>query len=209
MESSPYLVYTIPMWLFGKKKQRSDEELASLYHAWGDQAVFGELFEKHLRTVYGACLFYFRDKATAEDITMQVFEKLMIELRKTKPNNFKGWLSFVVRNYCINALKKQQKNRMLGDEALEKVYTHDELELEEQAIIEQNEKMLDVLNVALPLLKEAQRNCVQAFYLQKQSYEQIAAQYNMSLNEVKSHIQNGKRNLKLSIEEKLKQNEKH
>lgn len=196
------------MWLFGKKKIRSDEELAGEYFATGNQAVFGELFEKHLRVVYGACLFYFRDKATAEDVTMQVFEKLMVELRKTKPDNFKGWLSFVVRNYCINYLKKQKQQRTVGEEVLDRVYTDDDLVLKERELIEQNEKMLEILHEVLPSLKEAQRKCVEAFYLQKQSYEQIANSHNISLNEVKSHIQNGKRNLKLGIEEKMKHNEK-
>lgn len=196
------------MWLFGKKHHRSDESLAQLYFDTGDNSVFAELFEKHVRTVYGACLFYFSNKAQAEDVTMQIFEKLMVELRKTNPDNFKGWLSYVVRNYCLNEIKKQNAVRLLDVSYLEKQYSFAELEEEERRLIEKNDQLLALIDVVLPLLKPAQRNCIEAFYLKKQSYEQIAASFKITLNEVKSNIQNGKRNLKIHLEEKIKQNEK-
>jgi DNA-directed RNA polymerase specialized sigma24 family protein len=40
------------------------------------------------------------------------------------------------------------------------------------------------------------------FYLEQMSYEQVSAQTKLSLMEVKSAIQNGKRNLKNSLTEK-------
>jgi RNA polymerase sigma-70 factor (ECF subfamily) len=42
------------------------------------------------------------------------------------------------------------------------------------------------------------------FYLKNQSYQDIANETNFSLNEIKSYIQNGKRNLKLLIEDSTK-----
>src|SRR4051812_11384600 len=94
------------MWLFKKKDTLSDEALALNYFRSGDKALVGDLFEKHVKTVFGVCLFYFRDKDLAKDAVMQIFEKLITELRKTEIKNFKGWLSFVVRNHCIGELRK-------------------------------------------------------------------------------------------------------
>ena len=98
------------MWLFKKRDFATDEELALNYYKTGDKELVGLLFEKHVKTVFGVCLFYFRDKDIAKDAVMQIFEKLITELKKTEVKNFKGWLSFVVRNYCISEIRKN-KNR--------------------------------------------------------------------------------------------------
>ncbi len=75
--------------------------------------------------------------------------------------------------------------------------------LEEEKIESVNDDLLlQFMNECLPLLKENQKRCVELFYLQNQSYQQICDVTHFSLNEVKSYIQNGKRNLKLLIEQK-------
>lgn len=69
----------------------------------------------------------------------------------------------------------------------------------------QNELTYDLLEEAIGELNEDQRRCVTLFYLQKQSYQQIAGKTGYSLLQVKSYIQNGKRNLKILLEKKLSQ----
>ena len=53
---------------------------------------------------------------------------------------------------------------------------------------------------ALQQLNEEQLQCIRLFYLEKRSYQEIAQQTGFSFMKVKSHIQNGKRNLKLMLE---------
>jgi RNA polymerase sigma-70 factor (ECF subfamily) len=190
------------MWLFGKKKQRSDEELVLEYFNSGNKSVLGDLFEKHVKTVYGVCLYYFRDRDTAQDVVMQIFEKLVVELRRTEPRNFKGWLSFVVRNHCLNELKKSKSKRFVPEHYLDFEVREANLDEEEKIASVQEERLLGFLQECLPLLKETQRKCLELFYLKEQSYEQVAASSGYTINEVKSYIQNGKRNLKLLIEAK-------
>lgn len=96
------------MWLFSKKNKASDESLVQEYYRSGNKAMVGDLFERHVRTVFGVCLFYFRDKEQARDAVMQIFEKLIGELRKNEVKNFQAWLSFVVRNHCISELRKKK-----------------------------------------------------------------------------------------------------
>ena len=192
------------MWLFKKKNYSSDEELALAYYQSGNKELLGDLFEKHVKTVFGVCLFYFRDKDVAKDAVMQIFEKLMVELRKTEVKNFKGWLSFVVRNYCISEIRKSKSKHFVNESYLDFELKDANLE-EEERIESVNEGMLlDYMKTSLHLLKPAQKNCVELFYLKNLSYQQISDQTKLSLNEVKSNIQNGKRNLKLLIEEKLR-----
>jgi RNA polymerase sigma-70 factor (ECF subfamily) len=64
--------------------------------------------------------------------------------------------------------------------------------------------LLEDMKTCLPKLKENQRICVELFYLKNKSYQDIANETNFSLNEIKSYIQNGKRNLKLFLEDSIK-----
>jgi RNA polymerase sigma-70 factor (ECF subfamily) len=54
-------------------------------------------------------------------------------------------------------------------------------------------------------LNEEQKTCVTLFYLQKKSYHEIADETGYTPLQVKSYIQNGKRNLKNLVDKKLKQ----
>jgi RNA polymerase sigma factor (sigma-70 family) len=49
-------------------------------------------------------------------------------------------------------------------------------------------------------LGDEQRECVKLFFLDEKSYREISEQTGLSLKAVKSHLQNGKRNLKKLIE---------
>jgi RNA polymerase sigma-70 factor (ECF subfamily) len=196
------------MWLFKKRDFATDEELALNYFKTGDKELVGLLFEKHVKTVFGVCLFYFRDKDVAKDAVMQIFEKLITELKKTEVKNFKGWLSFVVRNYCISEIRKNKNRYNLPESYLDFEVKETTLEEEEKISGVSDEEMIEQMQICLVDLKENQRVCVELFYLKNQSYQQICDKTNFSLTEVKSFIQNGKRNLKLLLEQRIK-NRKH
>jgi RNA polymerase sigma factor (sigma-70 family) len=196
------------MWLFSRKNSANDEELVKNYFLTGNKTLVGDLFERHVKTVYGVCLFYFRDNEKSKDCVMQIFEKLLVDLRKTEVKNFKAWLGFVVRNYCISELRKNKGKYFLPETYLDFEVMDSNLEQEEQISRINDELMLEQLKDCLSKLKENQRICVEAFYLKGLSYQQISETTNLTTNEVKSFIQNGKRNLKLIIEEKIKQ-QKH
>lgn len=193
------------MWLFSRKNKASDEELLRDYLTTSNKNIIGDLFEKHVRTVYGVCLFYLKDKAIAQDAVMQIFEKLIVELNKTEVKNFKAWLGFVVRNHCINELRKHKTKHFVPETYLDFEMKEAGLDEEERIASVTEDQLLRYMQEALPGLKEKQRLCVELFYIKNSSYQEISDQTGLSLNEVKSYIQNGKRNLKLKIEEKLKQ----
>lgn len=64
------------------------------------------------------------------------------------------------------------------------------------------EQKISLLEEVIPLLKTDQRNCIELFYLKELSYQQISTELNLSLMQIKSAIQNGKRNLKIQLEER-------
>lgn len=190
------------MWLFKNKEYLSDEELISQFKQYGNKNIFAELFKKHVKVVYGTCLFYLQDKDDAQDATMQLFEKLMIEVKNRDILNFKGWLSFVVRNHCISIIRKNKSNQKNIKSYYEFEYEAPNIETEEKINAVDDEQMIELMTESLFQLKDKQRICIDLFYLKNKSYQEIATETNFSINEIKSYIQNGKRNLKLLIEEK-------
>ena len=64
---------------------------------------------------------------------------------------------------------------------------------------------LELMNAALNELNPEQQQCVTLFYLQKKSYLEVSEATGYNMLQVKSYIQNGKRNLKILIEKKLKE----
>jgi len=197
------------MWLFKKKdagdfRDKSDEDVIRLYRQNGDKTLFAHLFKQHVTQVYGTCIFYLKDKEEAKDAVMHIFEKMLADLKKTEVQNFKGWLGFVVRNHCISLLRK--KNTVLKNTEAYYEFEYKDPVYEEEVKAEKvnDEILLTYIQQCLPELKENQKICVQAFYLHGMSYQQISEKNGFSTNEVKSYIQNGKRNLKLLIEEKLR-----
>mgnify|MGYP006315868703 FL=1 len=70
----------------------------------------------------------------------------------------------------------------------------------------QKDIQLNQLNFAIDQLNDEQKLCVTLFYLKKQTYQQIAELSGFTLMQVKSFIQNGKRNLKMKLL-KMQENE--
>jgi len=196
------------MWLFKKKEYTSDEDLLLHYKKSGDKEVFAELFKKHVSSVYGTCLFYLEDKAEAQDATMQLFEKLLLDINNRSIDNFKAWLGFVVRNHCISIIRKNKSVTKNLKSYHEFEYEDCNLGTEEKISSVNDDVMLEHMKLCLPKLKEKQRICIELFYLKNKSYHEIANETPYTLNEIKSYIQNGKRNLKLLIEETLRQSAK-
>ena len=192
------------MWLFKKKEYTSDEDLLKHYKQSGNNDLFSDLFKKHVAVVYGTCLFYLQDKDEAQDATMQLFEKFLLDINNREIENFKGWLSFVVRNHCISIIRKTKSQNKNVKSYYEFEYEDANYETEEKINAVSDDDMLESMKQCLPKLKENQRVCVELFYLNNKSYQDIANQTGFTLNEIKSYIQNGKRNLKLLLEDAAK-----
>lgn len=147
---------------------------------------------------------YLRDEDESQDVQMHVFEKLLKDLGRHQIEQFKGWLYTVAKNECLMYLrsKKSQKAREME---LRKDSVQDVMEsglaVHPDGVTE-TERQLQTMESSLQELNETQRHCLELFYLQKKCYQEIASATGYSLNEVKSYIQNGKRNLKILMMKK-------
>ena len=174
----------------------SDLELIALYKESGDHALVGVLYNRYMTLVYGVCVKYLKDREESRDMVMQIFEKLMVSLKEHEINHFKSWLYVTSRNHCLMLLrsKKGKNATALKDDVMENALV---LHLPEEPEIETN---LVKLEKCMEYLVAEQKHCVTLFYLQQKCYKEIVQITGYDDNKVKSHIQNGKRNLKLCME---------
>ncbi|MBT9392146.1 sigma-70 family RNA polymerase sigma factor [Hymenobacter sp. NST-14] len=183
----------------------SDAELLRRYHAQGDVHDLGTLYERHMALVLAVSRRYLRDEADAQDAVMQVFEELVDKLRRHAVDNFPAWLQTTARNHCLMVLRARQRAGPAAGGALV-VHFPDAAGMESAAArhlvaddpaeAEQHEQQLQQLEHTLAELPPGQRQCLELFYLEKKSYREVATLTGLDLNAVKSHLQNGKRNLR-------------
>ena len=172
----------------------SDEALIAAYKKTEDTAYIGHLFDRYMQLAFLVCMKYLKDEEESRDTAMQVFEQLIEDLKRHEVKIFRFWLHTILKNKCLGILAKKQKNPFVRAEAIEKLLAESVSEdAEEKAIL------LDYLPAALEKLNEEQKICIDLFYLQQKSYKEITEMTEFDLNKVKSHIQNGKRNLKIHL----------
>jgi len=197
-------LHLIPNQLFSVKQQlfadSSDAELLERYQQDSNQQWIGILLERYTLLLLGVCIKYLKDENEAKDCVQQIFLKVLTEVARHKISFFKSWLYMVAKNECLMRLRNRP-----GRQVKELADNHHALtpEMPHTEALEQ-EKTLELLEQAIGELNPEQRTTVSLFYLQKKSYQQISEQTGFSLLQVKSYIQNGKRNLRLMLERKLK-----
>jgi RNA polymerase sigma factor (sigma-70 family) len=175
----------------------TDEEILAAFRNNADNRLLGILLQRYTMLLLGVAMKYLKDKDESHDAVQQVFLKAITHLPKGEISNFKGWLYILMRNHCLQQLR--DKTYKAPEEALN--YVRDvPTNLEE---IQLHNYTLEQMNESLGELSEEQKNCIQLFYLEKQSYQQIMERTGLNFAQVKSHIQNGKRNLKIILLKKL------
>jgi RNA polymerase sigma factor (sigma-70 family) len=188
---SPYM-----SWFSNKTKpnEAGDDDLLQSYRQTGDLAVLGQLYEKYMPLVYGVCLKYLQDEEQSKDAVMQIFEELIVKATRHEVKQFRSWLYVLSRNFCLMQLRANQKMPTLSmDEVMEFPFV---LHPDEES----KEDNLQQLEKCMQKLTPAQQQSIDLFYIKEKCYKEVADATGYTLNEVKSYIQNGKRNLKICLE---------
>ena len=176
----------------------TDRELLDRYYADRNNEWLGILLPRYTLLLLGVCMKYVKDEEEARDCVQQIFMKVITELPKYRVEYFKSWIYTIARNHCLMKLRDQHgRQTQLSDSLLVAwdVEPGDNPHWEK-------EQLLQVMSGALEELGKEQKQCVTLFYLEKRSYQEIASTTGFTLMQVKSYIQNGKRNLKLMIEKR-------
>jgi RNA polymerase sigma-70 factor (ECF subfamily) len=177
-------------------KEEDDAALIQEYKNSGKLDVLAALYQRYMNLVYGVCLRYF-DEEASKDAVMQIFEELIPKLKQHEVQHFKSWLLVLTRNYCLMRLRamKNKEGRVISMDVMESdSFQHHENGMSVEAHLQDMEKCLETL-------PEEQKRSVDLFYLKEKSYREVADMTGYDMNKVKSYIQNGKRNLKICMEQ--------
>jgi RNA polymerase sigma-70 factor (ECF subfamily) len=182
-----------------KYQHITDQELLEQFYADHNNEWLGILLQRYTLLLLGVSMKYLKNEEEAKDSVQQIFLKVIQELQKYKVEYFKSWLYMVAKNHCLMKIRDRQGK--MTAEINERLTAKPEEETDRQKLL-QTDHTLDLMETALKELNPEQQQCVTLFYLQKKSYQEISDTTGYNMLQVKSYIQNGKRNLKILIEQK-------
>lgn len=188
--------------LFNEKyNQYSDNELITEYKSTNNNVLVGILYKRYSHLVLGLCFKYLKDEDDAKDAVMQIFEKLLNDLLKHHIEYFKSWLYTFSKNHCLMIIRNRQtKLKKAIDLQIHADSFMETEQLNHHTVATEKERQYTQLEDAILELNTDQKKCIELFYLQEKSYAEIIDITGFTMNEVKSFIQNGKRNLKIKLE---------
>lgn len=177
----------------------SDQQLLENFRRTHDEQWLGHLLERYTLMLFGVCMKYLKHEEEAKDAVQQVFLVAISEVKKYRIDYFKSWIYMVAKNHCLMKLRKKPGSNTVevNEQILEGGTDPDQ-----EQLIQEN-LLYEQMNEALNELNPEQQTCVTLFYLEKKSYQQISEITGFSLMQIKSYIQNGKRNLRILIEKKM------
>ncbi len=176
-----------------------DTELLQNFYHDRDNKWLGILLPRYTLLLLGVCMKYLKNEEDAKDCVQQIFLKVISELHKYKVEYFKSWIYMIAKNHCLMQLRG---NKNFPVELTEQITPSENMNSMNTELTEK-EDLLNKMQKAVERLNAEQQQCVNLFYLEKKSYSEIAEITGFSMLQVKSHLQNGKRNLKLMMESEM------
>jgi RNA polymerase sigma-70 factor (ECF subfamily) len=168
----------------------NEAELLELYYGGRVGESLGVLLNRYMPLVFAICVHYLKNRTKAEDATSEILEKMLNYFKNNEVKNAKALILLSAKNHCLSLLKRKKE--------LVDIQTVEYRLAEENAIDEimKRETDLELLEDLMLQLPDQQKKCLEMFFFNKKSYEQIQTDFGISYKEVKSHIQNGKRMLR-------------
>jgi len=166
-----------------------DLQLVAHYKQTDDNTCVGILFQRYTHLILGVCMKYLKNEDEAKDASMQLFEKLLKDLKKHEIQQFKGWLHMVCKNHCLMQLRsgsaQLKRNKEMQKDLASVMESGDGLHL---TMEDKKELQLTFMEECMKGLNNEQRLCIELFFLQDKSYQQVTEITNYNMNNVKSYI---------------------
>ena len=188
-----------------KYKNTTDQQLLDNFYADHNPEWLGILLPRYTLLLLGVCMKYVKNEDEARDCVQQIFLKVITELNKYRVEFFKSWIYMVAKNHCL--MKIRDGHGKIPVELTERHLSTTDEQTDVEHLL-QNDRTIELMAESLKALSVEQQQCVTLFYLQKRSYQEISEATGFTMLQVKSYIQNGKRNLRLMIEQRIKQDKR-
>jgi len=177
----------------------SDEQLVLALRD-GHQSALGHLWDRYAHLLLGVGMKYLKDTEQARDTVVELFAALPDLLKKHDVERFRPWVHTVMRNRCLLVLRNAKHAVAVPEELLQETSADDT----DAALL--HERTLQQLEHAIEGLNDVQRACIRLFHLERQSYQETAQRTGLNVEQVRSHLQNGRRNLRIILTQHADQN---
>ncbi len=169
--------------------------------ASSEQESWNSFFKRNLRFIEQECSKYLYTHIK-DDAVMEVMEQLINAKKRYQVKNERAWLKKVCRNHCIRKRRSRKKRSIypIAEEVIQSPILCEEPTQTYQIANEQDEKE-QLVKRALLYLKYEQAICVYYRYYEEKTYKEIARLTEYTTHQIKSYLQNGKRNLKAYLKE--------
>ena len=177
------------------KNDKSDNQLVTDFKISGDRVCVEILFNRYCHLVFAVAMKYLHNSDESKDAVLEIFGKVPADLKHYEIKDFGHWIYVVTKNHCFHVLKKRKHT--LPSEVLDHTLL--------SGLSDANEGddfgplLMAHLEESLLSLNDEQSTCIRQFYLEEKSYEEIEQATGFTYKQVKSHIQNGKRNLRIYL----------
>lgn len=183
-------------------KKQSDHLLTERV-ARGDQYALSELYDRYVRLVYSVALNVIGSPNTAEEITLDVFNRLWEKADTYQPelSRLSTWLTRIARNRAIDVLRKEQVRPVghsISWSAVVDVPEADE-DPEDSAQISLEMRRVRRVMASLP---DNQREVLALAYLKGYTHTEIAEALDLPLGTVKGRIRAGMQKLRYELVQK-------
>jgi RNA polymerase sigma-70 factor (ECF subfamily) len=175
-----------------------DAVLIERFKSTGDINLLAELYQRYMDLAYAVALKYLKDAEASKDAVMEVFEELVVKLKRHEVTNFRSWLYTLVKNHCLMKLRSASRNKSVN-------LDENNMQLKEDLHQEVDEKewQLQQMSDCIGKLAAEQKLTIELFYLQEKCYKEITQITGLEWNKVRSLIQNGRRNLKICMDKSI------
>ena len=169
----------------------TDEELVNHYLVTRQNDYFGQLYQRYCDKVYQKCLLFTNDKMQADDLTQDIFLRLLNKLDTYKQQaKFSTWLYSITRNYCTDQVRAPQARRQVSLSS-----QWDFTDLDEDNAVEQ-EFALSQLQTALQQLSPVEQSMLQKKYQDDVSIQALAMHYSLTESAVKMRLKRSRDRLR-------------
>jgi RNA polymerase sigma factor (sigma-70 family) len=164
----------------------------------GDQDSFAKIVDLYKNYVFAIILNFIKDYNEVENVAQEVFLQIYLSLPKYQEDNFKGWIGRIASNKSIDWIRKKKSKfreevlenseELINNPRLSHVDTPEEILIQK----EKKESITKLCKSVPPIYEEV----IVKFYLQGKSYEEIAAEEEVSVKTIASRLYRGRNMLK-------------
>jgi RNA polymerase sigma-70 factor (ECF subfamily) len=181
------------------QQSSTEEALVDRFRSTGDNQYFELLYRAARRKVFGVCFKFLREAESAEDATHEAFLRAFERFHTMEGSNFSAWVCRIAANLCINRIRDQRTREQLLTAAPQP--RRDPEHPQERQTIQAEEKQM-VLEVIESLASE-QRKVLLLRHMDDCSYQEIEQITGYNSAQVRSYLQNARRNFQLRWRSKI------